>query len=730
MAARAFESEPGLQKLVDLWLKRLAAEPVISEIEAAPLTQLSPLKKYKGRPLQPTPGRAAILLHLLACRVVRLTLRDCPAEWLVELTGPVPPSFERERLKIVQLAQEIETLPSNLLTGWTLAGLQLAPGGAGQQKRSGSFYTSPELASYITERAIPVASPGLMVLDPACGGGVFLLAALERLQKLEPSTTLLQSVAGRLYGLDLQSEAVTLCRLALLLRLSELNGGPLEAGFGLVVLAQVRVGNALVGSLEAAEGLADERKRFFEAIESSQFEKGWRLYRDREQALQSARQNLTRQIAALPLFNEPGQGAQLAGQHPFGWCWEWPEVFAAGGFGVVVGNPPYVGFNDYSGIEKAYFASRFGPVYNLKSDLFYYFIQRGIEVLRPAGRLGFVTSRFWQEAAFARPLRSWLAGQTRLLEIENFGSRQFFEDASIDVCLLFASPGPPAPQHQVIFRHSDRAEGVLQRSLQDGAAWSRVTRPPAEQTLLAKITERSNELGQLAQCRTGVQTGLDKVFMLSGEKVKELGLEQAALKRAIKNSDISPGGVAWHDRWLVYLPAQLQPGEFPFIMKYLEGHRPALERRRRYDQPFAFYQLQWPREASIFEAPLKLVTPYKSPRNLFSLDDCQYYFSTDVISVVFEPNWGWERLTVNFLNSSLSTFQFRSYGKSMGGGQWDYYANPVKKLAFPRLEQVSPDLLAALNQPNLTQTELDKLVFELYELSEAESQLVEARLKT
>jgi hypothetical protein len=163
-----------------------------------------------------------------------------------------------------------------------------------------------------------------------------------------------------------------------------------------------------------------------------------------------------------------------------------------------------------------------------------------------------------------------------------------------------------------------------------------------------------------------------------------------------------------------------------------------LHRRLRYDETFPHYQLQWPRRRSVFEEERKIVTPYKAPRNTFALDCTGLYFSTDVISVIFytkSPLLGLqlEQFAVNFLNSRLSTFQFHSYSKAVGGGQYDYYANPVKHMAFPRLAlepnpvSVRP-LLEQLAQPELTQTEIDQLVYKLYDLDEAEISLIEQGL--
>ena len=720
-----------LQKLVDGWLRQLSSLELPQS--STPTKTLSPLKKDKHALSAQSDNLAPhVLLRLLAQRVAELSLNEFSSILLDWLT--VPLSSTAEDLTIQKIRQEIALLDESVLTGWGLAGLNLWSAQS-LQKRSGAFYTSAELARYITAKTSPPDQRLTTWLDPACGGGAFLLASLELLHERHSELSLAELLVGHLYGVDLNPVAVGLCRLALLRRLAELKGSMVTPALAMTLLAQIRCGNAIVGSiaqlglaLELALELAPDlglspRVALFQAIKAVDFDLASRLYIELEALLLPQQAALAQYITELPLFNLPGQGAELATLQPFGWQLEFPEVFAEGGFGVVVGNPPYVGFNDYSGIEKAYFASTFKEVYNLKSDLFYYFFLQGFRLLRESGRLGFVVSRFWKEAVFAAPLRQWLTAATRLLEIEDLGEQQLFQTAQVDVCLVFFSRETLIAEHTFPFSFEGRQEQIQQTSLSQ-APWAWLRRQPVERSLLAKIAAQSQPLGQLANCRTGVQTGLDRVFFLTGQQLQVLALEPAIVRKAIKNRDISPNHLTWHDLWLIYPSPGFEPARYPALLRYLEPYQENLERRRRYDEEFPFYQLQWPREVELFETPVKLVTPYKAPHNTFAIDRNQFYFSTDVISINFAPGWGYEQLAVNFLNSSLSTFQFRSFGKPVGGGQWDYYANPVKRLAFPNLSQADPALLAALSVPNLSQTEIDKLVFELYGLSSEESQLI------
>jgi len=658
------------------------------------------------------------------------------------------------------------------------------------RKRTGSFYTSSALARYITARVggweritkqganltpLPPfpskeggegsSSPDLPggsrtaptelsdnprlptpLLDPACGAGIFLLSALDLLHENNPDVPPQELLEHQLYGLDLNPDAVDLTRLTLLLRLFEI-AGPLNSEVAYILGRQIQAGNTLVGVGGRGWGVGmekGERGNFVGAVreppgrlehslpQSSVLSPQSLSYRAWEAEFGERQAELRERLANLPIFNEGADGPYLASLAPFDWGAAWPEVFEQGGFGAVVGNPPFVGFNDYSGVEKAYFAQAYPQVYNLKADLFYYFIYRGVELLRPGGVLGYVTSRFWKEAVFAARLREWLTNSTRILAIEDQGIVQLFAEAEVDSCLLFLENSPPGSEYQLEFSFAGEVQKVEQAGL-GRAPWAWLRRLPAEDLLRARLEEGSVRLGELAECRTGVQTGLDEIFLVNASTAAKL--EPAALRLAIKSGDITaPGQLVWPgQKYLIYLPPNCNLADFPNVATYLEPYRARLERRLRYRKPFPYWELQWPRTPEVFDAPAKLVSPYKAPRNWFAMDSQQLYFSTDVISVVFRDGEatppsllgkgaGGLGFFLNFLNSSLSTWQFRSYSKQVGGGQYDYYANPLKKLILPR----QADLLAypRLANKEISQEEIDTLVFELYQLTPEEIALI------
>lgn len=106
-------------------------------------------------------------------------------------------------------------------------------GDRGARRAVGGYYTPDYLVDFVVDHTVGASLHGLdaeaalqlRVLDPACGGGVFLLAAAERIERhcVEAGHPAGPELRGRiardcLFGIDIDAAAVDVCRLALALR--------------------------------------------------------------------------------------------------------------------------------------------------------------------------------------------------------------------------------------------------------------------------------------------------------------------------------------------------------------------------------------------------------------------------------------------------------------------------------------------------------------------------------
>ena len=194
------------------------------------------------------------------------------------------------------------------------------------------------------------------------------------------------------------------------------------------------------------------------------------------------------------------------------WRLAFPEVFAEGGFDVVVGNPPYVR-QELLGEIKPYLGERFAAYHGM-ADLYVYFFERGLELLRPGGRLSFVVTNKWMKAGYGAPLRRLLSERARVETVIDFGhAKQIFADADVFPSIVVVEkpvdgedPAEDEVQVSVIPRERLRIDDLqtqideegfeLPRSRLGGEPWR--LEPPGVQRLLDKIRERGVPLVEYA----------------------------------------------------------------------------------------------------------------------------------------------------------------------------------------------------------------------------------------
>ncbi len=163
-------------------------------------------------------------------------------------------------------------------------------------------------------------------------------------------------VERNLYGVDLMDEATTIGKLRLFLGMvADLDDAgqiePLSAiGFNL------HTGNALVGCVHPDErGLAAEASNA--QLDAALLKSG--------------------QLQRMP---DGGYNTQ-----PLHWCSAFGPIIAAGGFDVIVGNPPYV---EYRKVKQSYRVA--GYQTETSGNLYAFVIERALKVLAEGGRLGMI----------------------------------------------------------------------------------------------------------------------------------------------------------------------------------------------------------------------------------------------------------------------------------------------------------------------------------------------------
>ena len=344
------------------------------------------------------------------------------------------------------------------------------------------------------------------VCDPAVGSGAFLLGAIQEIVALRRGILFSQRpyvepdelyrmvsdwkrriIENSLYGVDINPEAVEICRLRLWLSMVlDMDEPPApnsdwalpNLDFQIVAgdsLVDRVTGVTLVGSwppqvvtmelslrnrIDQLVSNILSRRREFERTQRNP--RRLRELRDliagyqRETVqlhLQNALDKAKADLVALKKSLKPTKAALARAdkrvarlislledvakrdfalvQKPFLWPIAFTDVLREGdpsaGFDIVLANPPYVRMERLNNDDEEAYAEAFPQVSASRADLLVYFYARSLQILRPGGWVSFITSNKYMRAGYGEGLRKHLPASLCIQRVIDFGDLPLFE---------------------------------------------------------------------------------------------------------------------------------------------------------------------------------------------------------------------------------------------------------------------------------------------------------------
>ena len=115
---------------------------------------------------------------------------------------------------------------------------------------------------------------------------------------------------------------------------------------------------------------------------------------------------------------------EIAGDKAFNWNEEFTEIINGGGFDVVIGNPPYVRQEKIKWM-KPYLKENY-EVYKGRSDLYTYFYEKGINLIKNNGFLSFISSSKFLEAKYGKKTIKFLINNSKIDKVIDFKDSEIF----------------------------------------------------------------------------------------------------------------------------------------------------------------------------------------------------------------------------------------------------------------------------------------------------------------
>jgi adenine-specific DNA-methyltransferase len=215
-----------------------------------------------------------------------------------------------------------------------------------------------------------------------------------------------------------------------------------------------------------------------------------------------------------------------------------------GWFDIAFANPPYIRqekienfkINGQPVVSKAQLKADY-KTFSSTADIYVYFYERALRLLKPKGALAFITSNKWYRASYGRGLRDWLSMHARILKLIDFGDAPVFDAIAYPTILVGTrkvAPGKPTPADTVqslnwtpvegedpkesVKRFPERftAEAFDMPQLELSAGgWQ--LEPQAGRNLLARLRGGGRPLREQIESRVtrGITTGLNEAFVVN-----------------------------------------------------------------------------------------------------------------------------------------------------------------------------------------------------------------------
>jgi hypothetical protein len=650
------------------------------------------------------------------------------------------------------------------------------------KKAGGVYYTPAYIVDYIVKHTVgklledktPKQAAKLRILDPACGSGSFLLGAYQYLLDWhrdwyvndEPakhtkelyqgpggswrlSTTVKKDIlTNNIYGVDIDPQAVEVTKLSLLLKVLEGESHDSLEHQRLMwheralpdLACNIKCGNSLIGP------------DFYDGRQMTMFDEEERY-----------RINV------------------------FDWSAAFAATMKAGGFDAVIGNPPYV--RQESLREFKEYLKRCYRAFDSTADLYVYFIERALSLLRVGGLFSFIVSSGFLRTNFGGPLRSFIKESAAVLQLVDFGGLAVFEAAkdayvcipllgkceqpvAVPVCKVESLKGLDLPSHVV-----DNSYTVpVARFTPDG--WA--TANERTSALFDKLKAGTVPLGQYIQNKIfrGLLTGLNEAFEIDSDTRRRLVQKCRACDSLIHlflgGQDIRRYCIRNTERYLVAVPsgwtrrsieaerstgARLSEREawnwfsqrFPPLAKHLLPFAEAAKQRQ--DQGEFWWELRACDYYSVLDGA-KIIYPDIAKQPRFYLDTEGIYIRNTAYCLgtaepyllgILSSRLAWfaiGRISIPF-GTRAGEFRFRLFtqyveqipirtielGNRKDKAGHDRIVELVEQMLVLNKKLVSAkvpqDKNVLQSQIAATDRQIDRLVYELYGLTEAEIRIVE-----
>jgi hypothetical protein len=442
-------------------------------------------------------------------------------------------------------------------------------------------------------------------------------------------------------------------------------------------------------------------------------------------------------------------------KNAFEWRFEFPEVInnkgEFEGFDLIIGNPPYIRHEEIKHLKPQ--LEKDFAVFNSSADILTYFFELGNKILRPKGSLSFIVSNKFFKVSYGDNLRSYLIQNTLLQQIIEFDKVNVFDEATVKAAIIQFKKEQLSKTFTYldVLAMPENLETIVkekgkeyEQALFNNGQWI------FQSENLWKIYHKINEYGTALsdwdlEIYRGLLTGLNEAFLIDEETKDRLIQEDKSAEKLIKPlfrgretekyfSKSSPSYII-----ATFPSLKLEIEKYPSIENHLltfgkakleqsgnVGSRKKTSNKWFETQDATAYWAE-------FEKP-KLIWKRIGSRLRFSYDESGTY-TLDSTCIATGKHL---KYLVGVLNSKLIENELNRFAPKTGTGDLIISVQALSplKIPIPTPEQETKmnelvDKIIAQKQKGedskINETLIDKMVYELYHITEDEQKLIEGK---
>lgn len=401
-------------------------------------------------------------------------------------------------------------------------------------------------------------------------------------------------------------------------------------------------------------------------------------------------------------------------------------------FTHIAGNPPYLRIEALPKPLMLRYRALFRTMYD-RADLYIAFFEKGLSLLEPEGRLGYICANRWMKNRYGGPLREMIAERYHMEVCLDFTDVDAFHGevtAYPAVTVIRNGCGEdtifvekegicvdslPRLTEQIHNRDESPHITYISGYMEAKAPW--LLSKNSTVGIIRNLEEQFPLLEDVG-CKVGigVATGADRIYIGSNEA---LDVEDSRKVPLLTRKDLRDNHIHWQGKYVLNPFEDEQTGlvnldEYPRFQRYLEVHRSEIVKRhvarKNPDNWFKTIDRIYP---ALTQTP-KLVIPDIQGEAQIAFDPGNYYPHHNLY---FITSKGWNLLALQKLLLSRVTRAFvAAYSVKMRGDCLRYQAQNLRKIRIPQWEAVPEHIQQGLIDVRMEASE--PLIQELYQLDD------------